>query len=451
MAVSESLLAFRYGFGLPLAAKAPRSPEEMLARLSGPDEMALRWPAARLDEIAPLLQGIKAKAKEARKNPAAQAEIDAMGQSLAAIGQRAMKASMARMVVCEDGFRERLVAFWTDHFTVSAGGNPLEPMVYALVDDAIRPHVAKPFVDMLTAVTFHPAMLGYLDQNRSVGPNSKVGRKSGAGLNENLARELLELHTLGVDGAYGQDDVRQMAELLTGLRFDAVKGTGFDPRIVEEGPETVLGRDYDGEGDAPIRAALADLARHPDTARHIARKLAVHFLGPDPDPRLVEATEAAWRDTGGDLQAVYRAFLGHPAAWVDSAEKVRQPQEYLAAALRALGVSAGEIADWPFKTYRDLILRPLKAMGQPWKAPRGPDGWPEDAEAWITPQALAERIAWAMARPSRLVKPLPDPVEFARTALGDRAPAAVIWAAQRAENRAEGLGIVLASPAFNRR
>lgn len=451
MTPSASLVAFRYGLGLPLARRAPRTADEMLARLAGPDRVAKAWPIGGMAELGPLLQAIRLRGRAAKTDPAVQAEVEAFGAQVAAIGQNGLRASLARLLDAEDAFRERLVGFWADHFTVSAGGDLDQPMVYAVVEDAIRPNLTQPFAAMLQAVTFHPAMLGYLDQNRSVGPGSRVGKRKGLGLNENLARELLELHTLGVEGGYSQPDVRQLAELLTGLRYDDRRADSFDPKMVEPGPETVLGQSYDGVGDAPIRAVLADLAVHPDTAHHISRKLAVHFLADSPDPRLAEAMARAWLDTGGDLMAVYTAFLAQPGAWAEGAEKVRQPYEYLIAALRALGVTGADLMAWEGKQLRDAMLRPMRAMGQIWKSPRGPDGWPEEAEAWVTPQAMAERIAWAMNWPSRLVKPLPLPVDLARAALGDRAAPAVIWAAERAENRAEGVGIVLASPAFNRR
>jgi uncharacterized protein (DUF1800 family) len=187
---------------------------------------------------------------------------------------------------------------------------------------------------MLMAVATHPAMLLYLDQAQSVGPNSARGARRDRGLNENYARELMELHTLGVGAVYSQDDVRQLAELLTGLAVDPVAGFVFDARRVEPGPERVLGRDYAGDGIEAIRAVLADLAARPETARHLAHKLAVHFVADDPDPGLVTAMEAAFRDSGGDLVAVTAALLAHPAAWAEAAAKARQPFDFVVAALR---------------------------------------------------------------------------------------------------------------------
>jgi uncharacterized protein (DUF1800 family) len=363
----------------------------------------------------------------------------------------AMRATLARAIAAPDGLRERLVAFWADHFTVGAGGREDAITPYAFVEDAIRPHLTGRFANMLVAVVRHPGMLRYLDQTRSVGPNSRRASRRGGGLNENLARELLELHTMGVGAAYTQADVRQLALLLTGLTYDDRRGFSYDDRMAEPGPKTVLGQTYDGRGEASIHAFLHDLAQRADTARHIAGKIAVHFLSDVPDPGAVEAMAQAWTSSGGDLMQVYATLLRHPAAQTGPADKARQPWDYLVAALRALGVSGPDIMGWSEARLRNVLILPLRAMGQAWKSPPGPDGWGEAIETWITPQGLAERISWAMRWPAEIAAPLPDPQMFAETALGDRAAPATLWACERAENRAEGVGIVLASPEFNRR
>ncbi len=306
--------AFRFGFGLPEAADTP---EALLAGLAGADEAAARWPGATTPEVLDVLAEIRAaremrtdddEGKAARK---AQRRAVRKGNALA---QRGMQAAFARAVGGAP-LRERLARFWTDHFTVISKSRTDRAWPAALVDEAIRPHLAGRFADMLAAVVTHPAMLIYLDQVNSTGPNSPRGERRGRGLNENLARELLELHTLGVGGGYGQEDVREMAELLTGLAFAPERGFVFDEARVEPGDDVVLGVSYGGAGIAPIRAALEDLAVHPATARHLAGKLAVHFVSDAPDPALVAAIEAEWLRTGGDLTAVAAALLAHPAAW----------------------------------------------------------------------------------------------------------------------------------------
>jgi uncharacterized protein (DUF1800 family) len=203
---------------------------------------------------------------------------------------------------------------------------------------------------------------------------------------------------------------------------------------------------------APILEILGELAARPETAAHLARKLVVHFVADDPPEPLVAAVTAAWTASGGALQQVYAAFLGHETAWEDTLSKARQPWDFTVAALKALGVDGARVMDLPDRAFRRRLLQPMAGMGQPFGAPRGPDGWAEEAAAWITPQGLGARVAWAMTQPEALVSgPLPDPIALAERALGPAADARLLWAAARAETAAQGVGLVLASPAFNRR
>lgn len=432
---SESF-ATRFGYGLPAGAVA--------ADLSGPDLAVKAWPGPRLDEIAPLLTDYRAARKAEDE-----AAVKAAQRALDAVALRGAKAILARAVGAEDAFRERLIAFWADHFTVVPRNRTERAFPAILIDEAIRPHVTGRFADMLKAVTTHPAMLIYLNQEASFGPGSPKGKRQKKGLNENLARELLELHTLGVGAAYSQGDVRELAELLTGLAVSPTEGFAFDKRRAEPGAETVLGVTYKGDGMGPILQALDDLAAHPETARHLARKLAVHFLADEPNAGLVADLEVVFRSTEGDLTAVSLALAAHPKAGEGS--KARQPFDFMVAAFRALGVGPEAILELEMRPFRRLILDPLAAMGQPFQSAPGPDGWPEGAADWITPQGLAARIDWAMQAPERLVRPLPDPRDFLRVALGAKADERLVWAVNAAESARDGVGLVLASPAFNRR
>jgi uncharacterized protein (DUF1800 family) len=435
----QTLAALRFGFGVP--SGAPESVDAMLEVLGGPDQSARDWPIEGLASVLPAVQAAQAEKAAAMGEDAAFA--------LAEMEDRACRSTFVRAMT-GDGFRERLVAFWADHFTVTGRGAMDGMLPYALVEDALRPNLTANFEAMLMQVVLHPAMLVYLDQPQSFGPSSRAGKRQGRGLNENLARELLELHTLGVGADYAQADVRAMAELLTGLTYDSRWGMRFDPRRAEPGAETVLGRAYGGDEMVPIRQVLRDLAAHPATARHICGKLAVHFVSDTPDPAMVDAMVAAWEASGGYLLRVYAAMLGHPAAWGQSLEKARQPFDFVVTALRALQVPPQAIFDLPDARMRKLILRPLAEMGQPWKAPRGPDGWLEPVSAWISPAGLAARIDWAMRVPAALGD-VPDPVMLAERALAEAAEPALLTAIGRAETVAEGVGLVLASPAFNRR
>lgn len=241
-----------------------------------------------------------------------------------------------------------------------------------------------------------------------------------------------------------------MAELLTGLSLSKT-GFVFRPELAEPGAETVLGVTYAGEGVEPILAMLDDIATRPETAAHIARKLAVHFVSDTPDPGMIQAMTSTFADTGGDLAAVYRTMLDHPAAWDPGLAKARQPFDFIVAALRALDIDGTAVSGISDGNFRRAVYDPMASMGQPWQSPRGPDGWPEAAEAWITPQLLAARVTWAMEGPERLLRDLPEPALVVARALGSAPDERVAWAAARAETRAEGLGVIFASPMFNRR
>jgi uncharacterized protein (DUF1800 family) len=432
--MDRTSFAIRFGYGLPAGGSG----------LGADDLAAATWPGVTLAELAPL-----ARAYRAAKKAKDEAAVKETQRAIDALALRGAKAIFARALGSDDPYRERLVAFWADHFTVAPRNRTERALPAALVDEAIRPHVTGRFADMLKAVTTHPAMLIYLNQEASFGPSSPKGKRQKKGLNENLARELIELHTLGVGAGYTQADVRELAELLTGLAVSPTEGFVFDKNRAEPGPETVLGVTYDGKGEAPILEALDDLSARPETAAHLARKLAVHFVADDPDEGLVRDLSARFRDTGGDLAEVAQALVAHPAA--GNGVKVRQPFDFLVASLRALGVGPDLILGLDLRPFRRLILDPLEAMGQPFQQAPGPDGWPEREADWITPQGLAARIDWAMQAPERLVRPLPDPRAFLTTALGTRAGEKLTWAVGAAESARDGVGLVLASPEFNRR
>lgn len=448
--MTPTLAAIRFGYGLPVGPDAPADADQMLALLAGPDQAVRDWPSITMAEVFPAWQVAAAARRAARESDAARRDFRRALRAVQDQGRRALQAGMARALATPDTFRERLVRFWADHFTTEAKFRHDAALTDAMVEEAIRPHVAGRFADMLRGATMHPAMLLYLDQVRSVGPGSKVGLRREEGLNENLARELMELHTLGVGGSYRQEDVRQAAELLTGLTATPKAGFHFNPDMAEPGPETVLGVSYDGAELDPINALLDDLAVHPDTARHLARKIAVHFIADDPDAAMVAAMAEAYLAADGQLLPMYRAMLAHPAAWVPDLQKARQPYDFLVAAFRALGVTGDGMMAINRKGMSLRVVAPLRAMGQDWGKPGGPDGWEEAAAAWINPQGMAARITWAMTMPAEL-GPLPDPRAMVVSALGDRASARLTWAVSAAEDQREGVGLILAAPEFNRR
>lgn len=457
---STELADIRYGCGLSPTLPPPSTPEALLDGLSGPDIMADRFAIPRFADLLPRIAEAAQMRRDLRQAGAAKKvelndRIDQDKQESRDAGLRWFAQVLLRWVHTPQGLRERLAFFWADHFTAMGKNAVLHNAGLPYVEEAIRPNLAGTFADLLIAATLHPLMLHYLDQSSSVGPQSRVARRSNRvrGLNENLAREVMELHTLGVGGPYTQADVRQLAELFTGLSFDPAEGFRFRPAFAEPGPETVLGQTYGGDpADVePIRAVLRDLAVHPATAAHMARKLAVHFVSDDPDPALVAHVAARWRASGGDLMAVYGALLEHPAAWERTLRNVKPPADFVASACRALAVPPERVGSLTPKALRRLFMRPLSLMGQNWLRPGGPDGWPEADADWITPQGLAARLRWAMTAPSHLPGDLPDPRAFVTTALGSYADDNVRFAAGAAETRPEAIGLVLASPAFQRR
>lgn len=453
----------RFGCGLspapPLAP--PESVAAMLAGLTAPDTMAQRFPiqdyaAFRTRMIAREAQtAIRRKYRGTPKEDAAKKAIRVLNREARVDHLRWMAAHILRRVKTPTPLRERLVFFWADHFTATGKRGLIRRAVSPYMQSALRPHLAGRFEDLLIAAVTHPVMLDYLDQTRSFGPTSQAAlhRPGRRGMNENLAREILELHTLGVGGPYTQGDVRELAELLTGLTHSAKNGRKFQRGWAEPGAEIVLGKSYGGTKNPHFRdieAVLRDLAVHPATARHMARKLAVHFVTDRPDPALVAAIEARWRDTGGDLMQVYEALLTHPAAWDRSVTNFKQPFDFIASACRALEVPRAGLEDMTEGMLRNRFHTPMRLMGHVWQKPDGPDGLAEDDSAWITPQGMAARLHWAMAVPQLIMPELPDPRWFVQMALGGRVPPNVQFAAEAAESRSDGIGLVLASPAFQR-
>ncbi|WP_323716922.1 DUF1800 domain-containing protein [Paracoccus aminovorans] len=448
------LAAIRLGFGLSPLMPPPADAAAVLAgpAHAGPGPEA--WTTAEASRLAlASREGVKAR-REGRPEPPESVEAN---RRLGALMTEDLRRRVIRAVDDPAGFGERLVQFWCDHFTARAVNKVNTGLALAYQDEAIRPHVNGRFEDMLFAAETHPMMLVYLDQISSRGPNSPFVKRRPErtlGLNENLAREAMELHTLGVGASYSQKDVRQLAELLTGLSFSHAEGFSFKQVIAEPGAETVLGKSYGGNrrgGLDDIRAAFRDLARRPETALYVSRKLAVHFVSDDPPQDLVQAMADVWRDTDGDLPQVYRVLVTHPALASTLRAKVRQPFDLTVTGLRALGVTGQQIAALDDQTFRRAVWNHLPLMGQPWNQPKGPDGWPEDAEAWIAPQTMAARINWALRMPRLLLPELPDPREMLVSAFGGTQSEQLAWAVPKAESEAEGVVLILASGDFNRR
>lgn len=460
MSFDPTLAERRFGYGLSPVVAPVASVDAMLAGVAGQDSMRARYPLPPYRYLRDQLVRNRRFRQYARENPDTE-EGKAAGEKLKQL-RREMRLdrlawfgnSMLRRINTPAAFHERLAAFWADHFTTigKAGLTVGAPPLY--VEEAVRPFIAGRFADLLISAVTHPLMLHYLDQNISAGENSPAAQRRGRrrGLNENLAREVLELHTLGVEGPYDQTDVRAFANLLTGLGGTRDFGFRFRKNMVEPGPKTVLSVTYPYTGTIePIHRALEDLALHASTARHLARKLAVHFLSDTPPEPLIDEVATAYLASGGALMPTYEALLTHPSAWDAEAVNIRPPLEFISTALRSLSVPETALTGMRPRDLNALFLRPMRVMGFEYQRPGGPDGWPEEDDAWVTPQGVAARLEWAVNAPARLLSDLPDPRDFVVQALGEAIPPQLAFAVDAAENRAVAIGLVLASPAMQRR
>ncbi|MBV8850135.1 MAG: DUF1800 family protein [Methylobacteriaceae bacterium] len=358
-------------------------------------------------------------------------------------------ARLQRAFSARPGFVERLVAFWTNHFCVSTMKGPFVRIsAGAFERDAIRPHVLGRFGDMLQAVESHPAMLFYLDNQLSIGPTSQAGERSKRGLNENLAREILELHTLGVNGGYTQADVTLLARIITGWTFAGRLGQlgeagtfVFNVNAHEPGAHAVLQHSYDQAGVAQGQAVLADISRHPATAQHIAYKFARHFVADDPPPALVDRLANTFRATGGDLKTLSLALIDSPEAWVAERTKMRSPSEFLYAAGRIVG----RVPDDP-----NPFLGALNILGMPLWGPSGPNGFPDTAAAWANPEGMKVRLEIAVRIADRWRDAL-NPRDLLDEIAGAAASPETNRAIARAESKQQGLALLLMSPEVQRR
>jgi uncharacterized protein (DUF1800 family) len=368
-----------------------------------------------------------------------------LNEQLRAIYLAEIAARVSAAATTDTPLLERLTHFWTNHFTVSCIRPVIRGFAGAFEREAIRPHVTGRFVDLLLAAERHPAMLFYLDQVISIGPNSLVGQRQNKGLNENLGREMLELHTLGVDGGYTQADVEALARILTGwsiarLRDPDPGNFHFYPPIHEPGPKILLGKTYRENGYAEGEEALRDLAIHPATAQHIATKLARHFIADDPPPDSVRRIAGVFRDTGGDLKRVTAAVIREEAAWTTPFTKVRTPDELLIAACRVTG----------FTPQAPMLVNSLHVLDQqPFFAP-SPAGWPDKASDWVGPESAVHRAEWCQMFAARIPEP-PDPASLADAVFGEMLPDDTGQAIRRAASRREGVALLLATPEFQRR
>jgi uncharacterized protein (DUF1800 family) len=454
---NEAAIAFtRFGLGRRKDEPVPDKPRAWLqAQLDQPDPT----PTIGLPDCAEGLRvfDVYAQARHAlrlsagagkdmKETDVAAAErndpnVSALNERFRAMVHEETVAFIGNALTTQAPFRERLVWFWLNHFTIAGTDGRITACAGPYVREAIRPYVTGKFGDMLLAVMRHPAMLNYLNQAQSIGPDSKVGLKNHKGLNENLARECLELHTVTPAAGYTQTDVTNYAKMLTGWSVELKKepvGFVFRPQAHEPGSQHVLGYDWP-EGEEGAVAFLTWLANHPCTHHHLAEKLVRHFVADDPPPEDVATIAAVLQRTNGDLGAASRAIISLPGAW-RPLQKLRTPQEYVVASLRAVGAT---IDDTP------NVVGVITSLGQPFFNPPFPIGWPDRASDWSDSEALLQRVDFAYGLAGRYKDT--DPEALAHEQLGSLLDAEVLHQIRGAGSRQDALTMLLASPDFQRR
>jgi uncharacterized protein (DUF1800 family) len=482
---SEAIAANRFGLGArpgdaaSIGGDAAGWLEAGLATEAAPRESgggSARPESARMLEAITELRLARQAAQSARSRQTPEVDRDALreyARFIADAYQRQAAALYRNAIETGRPLRERLVEFWSNHFAVSADKQPIGAIAGLFRDEAVRPHVTGSFRELLTAAIKHPAMLLYLDNQISIGPASALAglanrnRNTRAGLNENLAREILELHTLGVDGGYTQDDVGELAKSLTGWSIGGAgpgagraarpggfpRGAGriadddgapgeftFRATLHEPGAKTILGTRFGEGGVEEAEAVLAALALNPSTAIFLATKLARHFVADTPPAPLVDTLARAYLDNDGELMPVYRALLRHRASWQAPLAKYKTPQEFLISTYRALGRMPNGAT----------LIGVATQLGQRPLTPGSPAGWPDLAAHWNGGDALLKRIEWAAAQGGSIGDRIDAPA-LADEVLGQTASEATRSGIRGAESGAQAIALLLAAPEFQRR
>jgi uncharacterized protein (DUF1800 family) len=436
----------RAGAGLLTATNLPSSGEVERALFEFRAERQAEQKLAQRAKKAAEANGMATSMSDADATAAApaKAQNDRQPPLPQQLFQHEAAARIDAAATADIGFVERLVWFWSNHFCVSA--QKVNAAAGPYEREAIRPHVLGRFGDMLAAVESHPAMLFYLDNVESMGPDSVAGINRNRGLNENLAREILELHTLGVHGGYSQQDVTSFANVLTGWTWiqpgEPEHGGEFVfvKRLHEPGDQGVLGKHYSAAGVEQGREVLDDLARHPATAQHVARKLACHFVADDPPPALVAKLANSFKDTDGDLKQVAKTLVSADESWTPERTKLKRPADWIVAVLRLTGglglIPAG------------YLLNAQTSLGEPLWRPPAPNGYADTEAAWI--DGVPRRLDIANELAGKLAGGL-DPVTSLDQGLGALASAETRATIARSESRTQALALLAMAPEFLRR
>lgn len=469
--MQAEIAVLRFGLGagpgdLAAAANEPRA--WLMSQIRGPVPLAVNAPLAPSDQIfAGLLaardEREKMKQEASSEGQDAKVAFNAIRYAYQPHYRAQVLARAQSAALTARPFAERLVHFWSNHFAVSADKGVVFGLAGTLENEAIRPHVSGRFIDLLTAAEQHPAMIAFLDNQYSVGKNSIAAQfasrfraddarkpKRQFGINENLAREILELHTLGVNGGYSQADVTSFAQIITGWSIGGGKGRlaggvpgrfYFRDNLHEPGPKVFLGKTYTEQGQRQGEAVLADLARRPETANFIATKLVRHFIADDPPPAAVERLSRAFLKSGGDLPRVYAALIESPEAWDANARKFKTPEDFVFSTFRALHVSPAQPEE---------VIRTFDLLGQRQYTPGSPAGWPDTSKNWDGSDALMHRVLWA-SRVGAKYESGVEPMDLAAASLGGYARPETLAALRRAATSGQAVALLLMSPEFQRR
>lgn len=321
-------------------------------------------------------------------------DVKRMDQGPARTLAQFQQLAIVRAVTAEDQLREVMIDFWTNHFNIYLDKGIDRALVPEFINQTIRPKALGKFEDLLLATARSPAMLYYLDNVRSVRPGPSRPRRLPTGINENYARELMELHTLGVDGGYTQQDVTEVARILTGWGMEQPsRGTGyqFHDWAHDDGAKTVLGMKFPaGGGESEGRKLIQMLANHPATMHHVSQKLCARLVADDPPDGCVDDAVRAWKESHGEILAVLRAIVRSPDFWSPRAmnSKVKSPFEFVVSAARALSI---EPDTFP------ALAQAVGKLGQPLYRQSSPAGYPEREDDWVNSGALLERMNLAVA------------------------------------------------------
>src|SRR5271155_1253392 len=468
--MQAEIAVLRFGLGarpgdLAAAAQEPRA--WLLSQVRGPVPLAVNSPLAPSDQIyAGLLaardERQKIKQASAAESPDAKVAFNAVRQAYQPHYRAQVLARAQSAALTDRPCAERLVHFWSNHFAISADKGVVFGLAGTVENEAIRPHIGGRFVELLTAVEQHPAMIAFLDNQFSMGKDSEAARfvarrqlaaaapQRQFGINENLAREILELHTLGVNGGYTQTDVTSFAEIITGWSIGGGKGRlaggapgrfCFRENMHEPGAKTFRGKTYYEQGQRQGEAVLADLSGSPATAHFIATKLVRHFIADDPPPAAVERVARAFLKTGGYLPQVYAALIASPEAWDAESRKFKTPEDFVFSTLRSLNVSPAQPEE---------VIRTFDLLGQRQYTPGSPAGWPDTSKSWDGSDALMHRVLWA-SRVGAKYESGVEPTDLAAATLGSYARAETLTALRRATSSGQAVALLLMSPEFQRR